>query len=478
MIGETIASRYRVLREIGRGAMGVVYLVEHTRTGEHLALKLLQRVEAGDEETLGRFKREARASAYIRSEHVVKIVDADTAPELAGAPFLVMELLNGIDLDKQLRKEGRMASEVVFHYLSQAASALDKSHALGIVHRDLKPENLFIHHREDGSTTLKILDFGISKVIGGDRANEISSASMTRTGAIMGTPFYMSPEQARGRVSEIGPTTDVWAVGLVALQLLTGEIYWQAGTSAELMSFILSEPLYAPSSRWTWLPSAIDPWFARSCARRPTERFPSVGLQIQELGVALGVAPEPGMLRVEPMGGAATGGGSGPGSTLAAPEGWPFPIDGARTTTNAIAQERPQPVRRGRPGPRFAMAAAALAVTVALSVLGLSGRRHPGDFSVHPVTSGNAKTSTLDGTVVGDEASANLPSPNTSAPRVETATGVPSAADTGHDDTTTGDGKREIPPDAGKSRHPGRGGPAPGPPPTAGPTSAFNPAAP
>jgi serine/threonine-protein kinase len=294
-----IATRYRVLRELGRGGMGVVYVVEHIRTGDHLALKLLHGHAAQDPQSIERFKREARASARIKSEHVVKVLDADVAPELENAPFLVMELLDGSDLEKRVRTRGPLSADHVLQYLGQAARALDKSHAAGIVHRDLKPENLFVHRREDGSTVLKILDFGISKIVGGDAAIAMSGAGMTSTGAVMGTPLYMAPEQARGRVSEIGPATDIWAIGLIALYLLTGEIYWRAQTVPELMAQILTEPLYAPTQRWRWLPQGIDPWFTRSCSRDPKQRFPSVGQQIAALGTVLGqtvtaeAGPEP-----------------------------------------------------------------------------------------------------------------------------------------------------------------------------------------
>jgi eukaryotic-like serine/threonine-protein kinase len=286
-IDTVIASRYRVLRELGRGGMGVVYVVEHTRTGDQLALKLLHGRAARDPGSIERFKREARASARIKSEHVVKIVDADVAPELDDAPFLVMELLVGNDLEKEITTLGRLPFDKTLLYLAQAARALDKSHAMGIVHRDLKPENIFLHHREDGTTLVKVLDFGISKVVGGEASTDMAGASVTSTGAIMGTPLYMAPEQARGRAAEISAGTDVWAVGLIALRLLTGEIYWRANTVAELMVQILSDPFYPPTERWSWLPLGVDAWFMRSCAREVTARFASVGEQVQALAEAL-----------------------------------------------------------------------------------------------------------------------------------------------------------------------------------------------
>jgi predicted Ser/Thr protein kinase len=289
MTSSLIASRYRILRELGRGGMGVVYVVEHTRTGDQLALKLLHGRAARDPQAIERFKREARASARIKSDHVVKVVDADIAPELENAPFLVMELLDGHDLEKLVTERGRLPPEEVLDYLTQTARALDKSHALGIIHRDLKPENIFLHRREDGSTIVKVLDFGISKIVGTEGGGDMTGAGMTSTGAVMGTPLYMAPEQARGLVSQIAPTTDVWAVGLIALRLLTGEIYWTANSVAELMVHILAEPLYRPTQRWPWLPAGIDDWFARSCAREPAHRFRGVGEQVDALGEALGL---------------------------------------------------------------------------------------------------------------------------------------------------------------------------------------------
>ena len=287
-VPETIASRYRVLREIGKGGMGAVYLVEHLRTGDHLALKILLSKLGSDPQFVERFKREARASARIKSDHVVRIIDADVAPELGGAPFLVMELLEGSDLKKVLKARGRLPPTEVVDYLGQVARTLDKAHSLGIIHRDLKPENIFLHQREDGSTIVKLLDFGISKM-GGDDAE---AASMTQSGAILGTPHFMSPEQARGHSDKVGPPADIWAIGLIANKLLTGDHYWNSTSVAEIMAQILLAPLPPPTQRCPSLPPAFDAWFARSCDREISRRWPSVTEQIAALAQALGV-PSP-----------------------------------------------------------------------------------------------------------------------------------------------------------------------------------------
>ncbi|MFI5301979.1 MAG: serine/threonine-protein kinase, partial [Polyangiales bacterium] len=279
-----IAARYRVIREIGRGGMGVVYLVEHVHTGEQFALKLLLEHAGASAEVIERFRREARAPARIKSENVVKITDADVAPELNGAPFLVMELLEGENLDARLRAQRTLSPAEVVWIFRKLASALDKAHALGITHRDLKPENIFLHHRE-GETVVKILDFGISKVRG-EGGGDLTTASLTKSGAMMGTPLFMSPEQAQGDTARIGPATDIWALGLIAYQLLTGQPYWRAQTLAMLMAQIVSMPMEPPSTHGT-VPAGFDAWFAVACDRDPARRFATVGAAVEALAAAL-----------------------------------------------------------------------------------------------------------------------------------------------------------------------------------------------
>jgi serine/threonine-protein kinase len=279
-VQSVIAGRYRVLRELGRGGMGAVYLVEHVHTGEHLALKVLLSDHAPPPDAIERFKREARAPARIKSEHVVRVTDADVAAELGGAPFMVMEALQGKDLDAVVEERGALPPTFVSWILREIAGALDKAHSIGIIHRDLKPENLFLHTRDDGAEIVKILDFGISKIRDTDGGN-MAGAGLTQTGAVMGTPLYMSPEQARGQGTSMGPGTDVWALGLVTLRLLSGDTYWHAETLADLLMKIMVEPMPPPSVRFPRLGTAFDAWFARSCERDIGRRFASVGEQVR-----------------------------------------------------------------------------------------------------------------------------------------------------------------------------------------------------
>src|SRR5262245_1916587 len=213
-----IAGRYVPVRLIAKGGMGAVYEVEHARTGEHLALKVLLSGVGASTEDLERFKREARASARIKSEHVVRVTDADVSPELDGAPFLVMELLEGMDLERKAAA-ARPDPATVVDWMRQVATAIDKAHRLGIVHRDLKPENLFLVTSEERPPFIKVLDFGIVKL-----AEDGTGA--TGEGQIIGTPRYMAPEQASSG-GRVGPATDRFALGLVAYRLLAGEGYFR-----------------------------------------------------------------------------------------------------------------------------------------------------------------------------------------------------------------------------------------------------------
>jgi serine/threonine-protein kinase len=285
-LGTVVCGRYRVEKLIGRGGMGTVYSVTHTNTGEELALKLLHPALAENVAAVERFKTEARAPVRIGSEHVVRVVDADVSPEL-DVPFIVMERLEGHDLRSELKRRGALpAGEVVLH-LRQVARALDKAHQKGIVHRDLKPANLYIAKREDGSPLLKILDFGIAKL------TDDATQELTVAGQVFGTPWYMAPEQARGDLGKVGPATDLWALGLIAFQLLTGRNYWTADGMAGLIAQICYEPMSLPSERAPHLGPLFDLWFAKACHRDVHQRFTSARDMVEELASSLGVMTSP-----------------------------------------------------------------------------------------------------------------------------------------------------------------------------------------
>jgi eukaryotic-like serine/threonine-protein kinase len=276
-----IGGKYRPREVLGSGATGIVYSVEHTLTGELLALKVMTSHLGGSADAVERFKREARAASKLRSQHVVRIFDADVAPELDNAPYLVMDLLEGVDLE-QLSGDKPVEPASVVAWLQQVASPLDKAHRLGIIHRDLKPENLFLTQREDGSPLIKILDFGIAKITA-------ESAGTTQSGQLLGTPLYMAPEQARGDPGQVGPTSDLYALGLIAYKLLAGAPYWTGTSVATILAQILYEPMVAPSARGMTFGFEFDVWFLRACHPDPLQRFTSAVEQMEALAASLGM---------------------------------------------------------------------------------------------------------------------------------------------------------------------------------------------
>jgi serine/threonine protein kinase len=276
-----IAGRYKVVRLIGKGGMGAVYEVEHLHTGQHLAMKVLTAHHHAA--AVERFKREARAASRIQSDHIVRVTDADVAPELDGSPFLVMEMLDGTDLEHAAGAGS--PPETVVDWLRQVARGLQKAHDGGIIHRDLKPENLFLTKREDGTPLVKILDFGIAKLTG------LSSegGTLTQSDQFLGTPAYMAPEQASNDGAPVTAAADLYSLGLIAFRLLVGRMYWRPGSLAQLLAQLLTEKMVPASERGSKLGPGFDAWLLRSCDRGPGKRFSSVTEQVEALAGALGL---------------------------------------------------------------------------------------------------------------------------------------------------------------------------------------------
>jgi serine/threonine protein kinase len=286
------AGRYRIVRRIAAGGMGAVFEVVHTETQRRRALKIMLPELLDNHELRERFQLEARVTANVESEHIVDVFDAGI-DDSTGMPFLVMELLNGQDLGRILELEGPLAPERAVTYLRQVAGALDKTHAAGIVHRDLKPENLFLTHREDGTPRVKILDFGISKVV-----NEAPRTARVTRG--LGTPLYMAPEQVLAQT--VGPPADLYALALIAYTLLTGAAYWQRESQRfdNAIAFVVHTSKGATESAVTRahevgksLPVAFDAWFRRATALEPGSRFGSATELVNELGLLFGIPSAP-----------------------------------------------------------------------------------------------------------------------------------------------------------------------------------------
>jgi serine/threonine-protein kinase len=288
--GELVADRYRVIRVLGTGGMGTVYLVKHIDTDERLALKILHHGVADDEVARERFRREARAPARIDSDHVARVYDTGVAVEAGDAPFLVMEHLRGDNLQRISESVGPLPKQEVVIYMQQVARALDKAHSIGIVHRDMKPENVFLTMREDGTPFLKVLDFGIAKLTGA--AGDLERIKATSTGDVFGTPLYMSPEQCLSEIGTVGPASDIWSLGLIAHRMLTGDHFWQASNLTHLIGLIAYERIPKPSAQGCTLGKSYDAWFARCCARDPKKRYASASAAVEALAEALDISAE------------------------------------------------------------------------------------------------------------------------------------------------------------------------------------------
>jgi len=233
-MGEVVAGRFRVMRVIGQGGMGAVVAAQHVQLEEPVAIKFLHPKLARDAASVERFFREAKATTRIKSEHVVRVLDVGQSE--SGIPFIVMELLQGADLGRVLAA-GPLHVTSAVDYVLQASEALAEAHAAGIVHRDLKPSNLWLAQRPDGSPLVKVLDFGISKL----SSHAPGDPKLTETQSVFGSPTYMSPEQIRS-AKKVDHRTDIWALGVVLQELLTGKLPFDADTVSGVLACIAADP--------------------------------------------------------------------------------------------------------------------------------------------------------------------------------------------------------------------------------------------
>ncbi len=257
--------------------MGSVWEGTHATLGTHVAVKFIEAEYVESPEARSRFENEARAAARLRSKHVVEVYDHGLTED--GRPFIVMEYLRGEALDKRLQRLGRLPAKDTARVVSQVCRALSKAHASGIVHRDLKPENVFlVWDDEDGADVAKVVDFGIAKFTD----SQLGSSSATRTGSVLGTPYYMSPEQARG-LRSVDHRTDLWSVGVIAYRCIVGSLPFDGEAIGDLLVKLCTAPLPIPSQLAPDVPPGFDAWFAKALSREPAGRFGSAA----ELGESL-----------------------------------------------------------------------------------------------------------------------------------------------------------------------------------------------
>jgi serine/threonine-protein kinase len=366
--GDILAGKYRVDRVLGIGGMGVVIAATHLQLDQRVALKFMLPEALVHPALVERFAREARAAVRLRSDHVARVLDVGTLA--SGSPYMVMEYLDGSDLGALIERDGRMPIDAAVDCVLQACDAVAEAHSLGIVHRDLKPRNLFLTGRNDGRALVKVLDFGIAKHIaaGGD-------LSLTRTTEIIGSPNYMSPEQLRSSRT-VDERSDIWALGAILYELLTGQVPFVAETVTQLTAMVLTDPPRPIESLRGDVPRPLIRVVEHCLEKDVTRRFQSVA----ELALALQpFAPPDAQDLAVRIGRIASGSRR---STAAPFPGYPATPSGMVASGQAVAvsASRSDSATRSLPssrGKKIALVAGAVALVVLVAAVGALVAQRP-----------------------------------------------------------------------------------------------------
>jgi serine/threonine-protein kinase len=364
-----LAGKYRVERVLGAGGMGVVVAARHVELDQLVALKFVREDAIASGDGVQRFLREARAAARLKSEHVARVLDVGKLE--SGAPYMVMEFLEGSDLGKILAERGPLPLDAASDWILQACEAVAEAHAAGIVHRDLKPENLFLARTVGGGLKIKVLDFGVSKAVGGGPSGEMSG--LTRTRAMLGSPLYMAPEQMRSS-RDVDARADVWALGVVLFQLLTQRWPFEAETMPELCLKVVTEPPIALNTLRPDVPVGIGAVIERCLEKDLKKRFANAA----ELASALEPFVHPGSRVLADRARLAMGSGSGarsaapfaasaPSSPAMQGSSGSTPGTSAPWGTDRVVTPNPQP------SPRSNARSSRVAVGIAIAALAGGG---------------------------------------------------------------------------------------------------------
>jgi eukaryotic-like serine/threonine-protein kinase len=420
--GEILAGKYRVEKVLGVGGMGVVVAAHHVQLDEKVAVKFLLPAIAEHPDAVRRFLREARAAVKIKSEHVARVFDVGTLEN--GAPYFVMEHLEGGDLSAWLQQRGAMPVEQAVEFVIQACVAVADAHALGIVHRDLKPANLFCVRRSDGLLSIKVLDFGISKMT--TPADE-AGLSMTSTGSKMGSPYYMSPEQMRSSKT-VDAGTDIWALGVILYELMTGAVPFKGESITDLAVVVTTQDPRPPRELRPEIPLDLESAVLRCLRKQRQHRYRHVG----ELALAiLPFGPKRAKGSVERISGIIQSAGLS-ASALDVP---PSPINAAdaRVPTGTLPPISRTTMGKSRLKPAFVRLGAAGGVVIVAGALALMWRRGPSTHNEAPLPSAAASLASSAALVTEPKTVAAIveaPQPSTvsveALPTAETATATDS----------------------------------------------------
>jgi serine/threonine-protein kinase len=359
-VGLVLDGKYAVSRLLGEGGMGEVYEARHTKLGRRVAVKFLFAQYARRPEVARRFENEAMTAGSLEHENVAAVYDVGALPD--GAQYLVMEFLDGEDLDKVLQRCGRLALARAADIVVQACHGLDEVHRRGMVHRDLKPANLFLLRRPNGADLVKIIDFGIAKL----RSDHVA-LDATKTGMAIGTPHYMSPEQGRGE-KNISPASDIYALGVILFELLSGERPHQGSSPFEIVHKMLTEPAAPLEPLAPGLAPQVYAIVRKAMAAQPTDRFASAS----EMAAALTPFAAAGSGQIAPL---------PPPVPSSAATALEPPVTGPSPST-LTAADLPLTLPSGAAKPRIGLAIALGALGVlavaagAVGVLSARGSRH------------------------------------------------------------------------------------------------------
>jgi serine/threonine-protein kinase len=440
--GDVLAGKYRVDRVLGVGGMGVVVAAHHLHLDEHVAIKFLLPQALANAEAVARFDREARAAVKIKSEHVARVIDVGKLEN--GAPYMVMEYLEGRDLSAWLTERGPLPVEQAVEFVLQACEAIAEAHAMGVVHRDLKPANLYCIRRPDGALSIKVLDFGISKATGPG-----GSMGMTKTQAVMGSPLYMSPEQMESSKG-VDPRADIWALGVILFELVTGRVPFEGEAITELVLKIVTAQPPLLTGMVPGITPALDPIIQRCLAKNRDHRYatvaelandllplgpPSARLSVERIANIMGAAGQPARknFHSSPPGVAATQAmaGSRPsitgGGAAGMPQQQPGPGQIPRMTDAAWGNTGGAPAPRQ--GPKLAVVLGGAALLMLLTggaVLLVTRKTPPPAAASSPVVAPTPSAPALPSAVVLDPPAA--PSASAVADATPSATAAPTAA--------------------------------------------------
>lgn len=425
--GSLIAGKFRILSKLGEGGMGAVYVGEHVDLHQKVAIKVILAAELGDE-MMKRFRREALVLAQLESEHAVRVIDYGTLAD--GSPYLVMEFLKGMDLDKYVRTHGPVSVEEAAEIGVSVCDALADAHAKGIIHRDLKPSNLFLVDRPNGRRVVKVLDFGLSL------RRRSGEETITHTHAVLGTPLYAAPEQFNASKDADG-RADIWSLGASLYELVTGRVPFPASTLAELAK-MLREGAPPASTLNAEVPEAFSDVLLRCLKRRLEERYLDV-VQLKKALKPFRALGKSSALFGEAFSAEDRAAFAVTDEASAAPEGAVTPTEVDRKAA-ALAQTE-VPLRAGVVAPgnekkksalvpiAIAFAVVALLGTGALGVLRLSNREKPAPLPMTSATvadPGAPQAPTLSSGISRQGASTAAPPPSLSVPPM--ASSSPSAS--------------------------------------------------